>query len=127
MSLITRLGLKFISSRNNLFPSLSIVDFFTLRRQPIRKTNYSQNQKRIIGELSGGEKQQLALNGLFMNGELVMLDEPFLGLDSESVMTACQRLDHFVSNMSGTLFIALPAIVNNNIVNLNKQSSNMKA
>jgi len=104
-----RLGLRLISARDNMFPNLSVADFLALRRVTAPQVDRFPGPRRLIGELSGGERKQLALSDLSTPGSLVMLDEPFLGLDSEAVTATCKRLDHFIKNLSGTLLIALPA------------------
>jgi branched-chain amino acid transport system ATP-binding protein len=107
-----QLGLRFIPARNKLFPSLSVADFLALSRQSMPQMDRFLSPDRLIGELSGGERQQLALTDLFVPGTLAILDEPFEGLDSASVSATGKRLSHFVNSLSGTLLIAVPATLN---------------
>lgn len=101
-------GLRFVVSRNNLFPGLSVNELLILSRQPRSQTDDLPNRSRFIGELSGGERQRLALNDPFASDAVVLLDEPFLGLDTEATEAVLTRLTDFVNSMSGTLLIALP-------------------
>ena len=106
-----RLGLRLTPARNSLFPSLSVADFLALRHLPLTEADGLGNPSRLIGELSGGERQLLALTDLSVPGTLVLLDEPFLGLDSEAVRATGKRLRAFVDRMSGSLLIALPSAI----------------
>ncbi len=54
-------------------------------REVIEKLNIESIQGRIVHYLSGGEKKKVALAGaLVMEPELIILDEPFTGLDPVS-------------------------------------------
>jgi cobalt/nickel transport system ATP-binding protein len=56
-----------------------------LAREVIEKLNIESIQKKIVHYLSGGEKKKVALAGaLVMKPELLILDEPFTGLDPSS-------------------------------------------
>lgn len=104
----SQFGLRTIAAQTELFPSLSVSEFLAISRQSLPQSDRFPSPKRLIGELSGGERRQLALTDLSLPGSLVMLDEPFLGLDSEAVASTGKRLRNFMSNLSGTLLIALP-------------------
>jgi branched-chain amino acid transport system ATP-binding protein/neutral amino acid transport system ATP-binding protein len=108
----SRLGLQFLSARNNLFPELTVSDFNALRQSRSSKVDHCHNAMRLVGSLSGGERQRLALANMPSQGAVVLADEPFLGLDSGSITIACRQLVDFVDKMSGTLFVALPAVLN---------------
>jgi ABC-type branched-subunit amino acid transport system ATPase component len=100
-----QLGLRFIMARDNVFPNLSVAEFMTLQGKPFE--SLPEHLKRM-GDLSGGERKQLLLNETFAKDSLVMLDEPFLGLDLDAITEICHKLSCFVNNMNGTLIIALP-------------------
>lgn len=97
--------------KHNLFEHLNVADNIGLGLDPgLRLENDSWQKvenalqqmglagygKRMPGELSGGEQQRVALaRALIMNRPLLLLDEPFSALDSEtrrSVLELTQRL-----------------------------------
>jgi len=108
------LGLRFAPSRNNLFPNLSIADFQVLSHQPSPQVDRSLRPNRLIGELSGGERQQLTLDNFSKSESLLILDEPFQGLDDQAVTATIERLGDFIESRSGTLLIAQPASLKDN-------------
>jgi cobalt/nickel transport system ATP-binding protein len=56
-----------------------------LAREVIERLNIESIQKKIVHYLSGGEKKKVALAGaLVMKPDLLILDEPFTGLDPSS-------------------------------------------
>ncbi len=60
-------------------------DAGTRAREVIEKLNIESIQGKIVHYLSGGEKKKVALAGaLVMEPELIILDEPFTGLDPVS-------------------------------------------
>jgi len=71
----------------------------------IEKLNLESIQKRIVNYLSGGEKKKVALAGaLIMEPELLILDEPFTGLDPVSRRDLVQIVNE-LNKEKGVTFI----------------------
>jgi ABC-type branched-subunit amino acid transport system ATPase component len=105
-----RKGLRLITARNSLFPSLTVREYFSLSRPSSDSERAKQsNLERSIGQLSGGERQILSLENLFVPEVMNLLDEPFLGLDAGAAKQAGEQLSHSVDSLKGTLLIAIPA------------------
>lgn len=105
-----RRGLRMLTARNKLFPTLSIQEYLSLSNQPSeRKQGRLSNLKQSIGELSGGERQQLSLDKLSIPNAVTLLDEPFLGLDARAARHASEQLWEATNRLNGTLLIALPS------------------
>jgi branched-chain amino acid transport system ATP-binding protein len=108
-----RLGLRLIAARADLFPNLTVAEYLALSNHSLpRDIDRFPSLDSIVGDLSGGERQQLALGALDEPGTLFLLDEPFLGLDAESVAVTGERLGHFIRSMKGTVLIAVPETLN---------------
>jgi ABC-type Mn2+/Zn2+ transport system ATPase subunit len=62
--------------------------------QALERVGLSESAGRRIGELSGGQQQRVFLaQALAQEAELILLDEPFTGLDFPSVESLFQILD----------------------------------
>jgi len=71
----------------------------------IERLNLESIQKKIVNYLSGGEKKKVALAGaLVMEPELLILDEPFTGLDPVSRRDLVQILNE-LNKEKGITFI----------------------
>jgi cobalt/nickel transport system ATP-binding protein len=74
----------------------------------IEKLNLESIQNKIVNYLSGGEKKKVALAGaLVMEPELLILDEPFTGLDPVSRRDFIQILNELNKEKGITFIITL--------------------
>ncbi len=74
----------------------------------IEKLNLGPVQKKIVNYLSGGEKKKVALAGaLVMEPDLLILDEPFTGLDPLSRRDFVQILNELNKEKGVTFIITL--------------------
>ncbi len=74
----------------------------------MEKLNLESIQKKIVNYLSGGEKKKVALAGaLVMEPELLILDEPFTGLDPVSRRDFIQILNELNREKGITFIITL--------------------
>jgi len=74
----------------------------------IKRLNLASIQKKIVNYLSGGEKKKVALAGaLVMEPELLILDEPFTGLDPVSRRDLIQILNELNKEKGITFIITL--------------------
>lgn len=74
----------------------------------MEKLNLESIQKKIVNYLSGGEKKKVALAGaLVMEPELLILDEPFTGLDPVSRRDFIQILNELNKEKGITFIITL--------------------
>jgi ABC-type Mn2+/Zn2+ transport system ATPase subunit len=72
----------------------------------IERVNLTHLSKRLIGELSGGERHRaLIARALAQEGDLLLLDEPFAGLDA-TAQHDLLRLFHDLVAEGKTLFVA---------------------
>src|SRR4030066_1147949 len=79
-----------------------------MARDVIEKLNLGSIQKKIVNYLSGGEKKKVALAGaLVMEPELLILDEPFTGLDPVSRRDFIQILNELNKEKGITFIVTL--------------------
>jgi cobalt/nickel transport system ATP-binding protein len=79
-----------------------------MAKDVIEKLNLESIQKKIVNYLSGGEKKKVALAGaLVMEPELLILDEPFTGLDPVSRRDFIQILNKLNREKGITFIITL--------------------
>jgi cobalt/nickel transport system ATP-binding protein len=80
----------------------------TLAREVIGRLNLESIQGKIVHYLSGGEKKKVALAGaLVMNPDLLILDEPFTGLDPVSRRDLVRTLNELNREKKITLIMTL--------------------
>jgi len=79
-----------------------------LAKDVIEQLNIESIQGRIVHYLSGGEKKKVALAGaLVLEPELLILDEPFTGLDPVSRRDLIQTLNELNKEKGMTLIMTL--------------------
>ena len=85
-----RRGLRLLRAREVLFASLTVAETMRLLRYPIAPSLNSLSQTRV-GLLSGGERRRLGLSTLG-ESRVLLVDEPFSGLDTSGIQTAWSAL-----------------------------------
>ena len=107
--LLVKKGLAFIPEERNLFLSMTVEDNLLMGAYIIKdgakiKKNLSyvfelfprlrERRPQLAGTMSGGERQMLAIaRGLMCNPQMVILDEPSMGLSPENVVTVFETID----------------------------------
>ena len=98
---VVRRGLVFIPEERNLFAGMSVYENLILGAYIVKDSKkvsqtldyvYSlfprlaDRKRQLVGTMSGGERQMVAIaRGLMSNPNLVMLDEPSMGLSPQNV------------------------------------------
>jgi branched-chain amino acid transport system ATP-binding protein len=84
-------GIRYIRASNQHFNSLSVADADRLLSRKSERAEFPDN--RLIGELSGGMRQRLLWEHATSDGsEILLADEPFLGLDDVTISYCVSRL-----------------------------------
>jgi len=79
-----------------------------LARAVIKRLNIESIQGKIVHYLSGGEKKKVALAGaLVMSPDLLILDEPFTGLDPKSRRDLVRVLNELNKEMGVAIIMTL--------------------
>jgi ABC-type branched-subunit amino acid transport system ATPase component len=89
-------GLSFLRTRDHVFPGLRVEEMLTLAGVSEAPPEVRSLVGRKAGDLSGGEKQELAM-ACALGGETVqvaLIDEPFSALDVDAVRAAWELLAH---------------------------------
>lgn len=84
----------------NLFSQIGLWSFPKKRHkekviEALRMTGMETERKKLVGHLSGGQQQRVWLSRVLVNEpELMLLDEPTTGVDSQSVESLLHLLHH---------------------------------
>lgn len=106
----SNLGISLLRSRSQLFPDLQVNDALHLAKvKGFSGIISKQLMKKRISELSGGEKQRLAVICALGSDDfsIGLLDEPFSALDSEFLGHVLTIMNEILLS-SRLLFIAVP-------------------
>jgi branched-chain amino acid transport system ATP-binding protein len=105
---ISRMGISYVSEQLNLFTDMSVEENLLLGAYAILDTKLQQKtlafvfelfprlaerKKQLAGTMSGGERKMLAIaRGMMSNPELMLVDEPSLGLQPNLVTDVFRSL-----------------------------------
>ncbi len=106
-----KLGISFLQSCNHTFPNLTVREMFRFANVHNPPHNLIHLLGRKMSDLSGGEKQKVALARL-MNGKkfvVGLLDEPFSTLDTDSMNHV--RADLLDRIQDTALLVAVPDVI----------------
>jgi branched-chain amino acid transport system ATP-binding protein len=105
---VSRMGISYVSEQLNLFTDMSVEENLILGAYAIHNTEEQQKtlnfvfelfprleerKKQLAGTMSGGERKMLAIaRGMMSNPELMLVDEPSLGLQPSLVTEVFRSL-----------------------------------
>jgi branched-chain amino acid transport system ATP-binding protein len=118
----TRLGISLVPEGRGLFPRMSVEENlkmggYCLNERHKIYTNMTwcyelfpvlrERRHQLAGTLSGGQQQMLALSmGLMSDPEILLLDEPSLGLAPIVIQEICDRLKELKAEGKTTVLLA---------------------
>jgi len=122
---MAKIGISYIPQKNNYFESLTVHENLTVsgstcsNKEIRQRQDYvyqlpflSEKQHRTPFNLSGGEKQILALgNALMQKPTLILFDEPFAGLDEANTKVLIEQIEILKNNNIGMLIVEHKQII----------------
>ncbi len=118
---ITRLGVSFVTDEGNLFNGMTVRENLLLGSYTINDKKKVENllqdvydlfprlaerKNQIAGTLSGGERKMLAIaRGLMSDPEIILVDEPSLGLAPKLVMAVFETLKELTTRNVAVLLV----------------------
>jgi len=116
---VVRRGLVYVPEGMNVFPFMSVLEnlevgAFVAREKKQDRLTFvfeifpilAEKRRQLAGTLSGGQKRMLTIaRGLMSGPQLILLDDPFLGLAPKDVNRLCNTFRQIRSH-GVTLFLA---------------------
>ena len=116
---VVRRGLVYVSEGMNVFPFMSVLENLEVGAYIAREKKkdrlslvfeifpvLADKLRQMAGTLSGGQKRMLTIaRGLMSDPDLLLLDDPFLGLAPKDVNRLCDTLKQ-IRRYGITLFLA---------------------
>jgi len=100
-----KLGISFVQARNHTFPRLTVKEVLQLAKLSEIPESLKPLIEKRMSDLSGGEKQRVALACVNGKVPLLLMDEPFSALDSVGLNGI---LEIFRKTVRETILVAVP-------------------
>jgi urea transport system ATP-binding protein len=104
-----RLGMVLLQSQKHSFPSLTVAESLRLAEVDLVPDEMLLLRNRHLSELSGGEKQKVAIRCATRKHRLGLYDEPFSALDPKGILSLCDEVKR--SNRNRASLFALPSVL----------------